>query len=62
MLYTYECPTCGKFEIARPMNAPKLEHCQLCGKEGVEICYYPPLIQFRGGAWASDGYVKKAPK
>lgn len=59
MMYTYECPICGKFDVSRPMNAPKLEHCQLCGQKGVEICYSPPLINFRGGGWADEGYVKK---
>jgi putative FmdB family regulatory protein len=59
MIYTYECSRCGRFEITRPMNAPRLEHCQMCGEKGVEIVLFPPLIQFNGGGWASEGYVKK---
>ena len=59
MMYTYECSSCGRYDVSHPMNAMKQTRCQRCGKEGLELCFHPPLIQFKGGGWASEGYSFK---
>jgi putative FmdB family regulatory protein len=53
MIYPFNCPVHGEFEInMRMADAQSTHACPICGEISPRI-YLTPDITFKGGGWAS---------
>ena len=57
MYYDYDCPNCGKIEVAHGMKE-KLEQCPHCGSKDVKRIFSGGNFVLKGNCWAKDGYTK----
>ena len=54
MLYDYECPKCGVFEIRQRIQDERLKKCPTCGDDVVRIFSATPAIYKGSGFFATD--------
>jgi len=57
MYYDYDCPNCGKIEVAHGMKE-KLERCPHCGSKNIKRIFSGGNFVLKGNCWAKDGYTK----
>jgi len=58
--YDFYCPVCGHkiLDLKRNIVDVTIQKCPIC-KNDMKFLYSPPMLDFKGGGWAKDGYSTK---
>lgn len=56
MIYEYECPKCGEFEVEQKISDKKLKKCPTCKSKVKRLISKGGSFILRGTGWFRDGY------